>query len=195
MHANIKGRRDSNISDIWGSLGACAQIYEAGRTGSAPSPAFSEGSTRDWLSVRWITAGTSSFSTIFAHSWESAPVYEVDCPVFLNAGSSLNQSLLYFPPSLRPNIFSSVVAFCTIQHIYICPSIPHTILSNPNARPCSRSFFLCSCTLSPHVMALVLTRVCFDRSFLGSRKKISAPGKTHKTPPPLFILFWTDNEV
>ena len=43
----------ANILNIWGSLQACVQIYEAGRTGSsAPSPAFSEGSTRDWLSVR-----------------------------------------------------------------------------------------------------------------------------------------------
>ena len=75
----FKGKH-ANILNIWGSLRACVQIYEAGRTGSsAPSPAFSEGSTRDCLSVRWITprAGTSSFKHHLCTFLEIAGSYSI----------------------------------------------------------------------------------------------------------------------
>ena len=175
----FKGRR----ANIWGRKDWQSPIASIQRGFNSWLAECSVNHCRNFLLFNHLC----TFLGIGSSIWSGLP--SVYCPVFLNAGSSLNQSLLYFPPSLRPNVFSSVVAFCTMQHIYICPPIPHTFFPIQMQDPVhDRSFFA-------HYHHMWWRRVCFDRSFLGSRKKISAPGKTHKTPPPLFILFWTDNEV
>ena len=180
----FKGRR----ANIWGRKDWQCPIASIQRGFNSWLAECSVNHCRNFLLFNHLC----TFLGIGSSIWSGLP--SVYCQVFLNAGSSLNQSLLYFPLSPAKYILFCCCLLHNATHLYL-PINPSYILSNPNARPRSRSFFLCSCTLSPHVMALVLTRVCFDRSFLGSRKKISAPGKTHKTPPPLFISFWTDNEV
>ena len=120
MHINIWGRKDYNIWNIWGSLRAYRQIYEAGRTGSAPSPAFSEGSTRDWLSVRWITAvaGTSSLKLpslhILGNSCSSKcikyQVYIVDYFKKIVNHGLLDCLLSDLPPSRSPYTFKETLS-------------------------------------------------------------------------------------